>query len=47
MLGKGGFGEVYEVIEKSSGKQYAMKIVSKSHIMAINAKDAIFKEIKI
>ena len=31
-LGKGSFGWVFLVIEKSSGKKYAMKIIEKAKI---------------
>ncbi|CCE61696.1 hypothetical protein TPHA_0B00240 [Tetrapisispora phaffii CBS 4417] len=36
LLGKGTFGRVYQVEKKDTGKLYAMKVISKSHIIKKN-----------
>lgn len=46
-LGRGGFATVYRVVEQSSGKEYAMKVVSKERITKPKAIEKMKSEIAI
>ena len=51
MLGKGGFGDVVEVIKRDCGKRYAMKVMSKSRLVEAFGEDlwdlVVMKECEI
>jgi serine/threonine protein kinase len=46
-LGKGGFGHVWKVRHKDSGKIYAIKVINKDYIRKENMVDQINREIEI
>lgn len=47
LLGEGAFGKVRLAVDESSGKQYAMKIMAKSHIKANELTLQVRREIAV
>lgn len=47
LLGEGAFGKVRQAVDESSGKQYAMKIMAKSHIKANELTLQVRREIAV
>eukprot|EP00397_Hematodinium_sp_SG-2012_P000926 GEMP01000927.1.p1 GENE.GEMP01000927.1~~GEMP01000927.1.p1 ORF type:complete len:1187 (+),score=245.23 GEMP01000927.1:272-3832(+) len=46
-LGKGGFARVYEMLDKTTGKNVAVKVVQKAHVKKANAESKLRSEIEI
>jgi len=47
MLGKGSYGDVKRVTNKITGKDYAMKVISKQKIMEHNMQEQLQREVRI
>ena len=47
VVGKGGFGKVWQVIEKKTGKEYALKVMDKAKIITKKSVNSVSNEKEI